>query len=47
MRSGLPTQTIPEGMDRRYHLTNARVTNARVARWATHQVAGTGRPAAP
>ena len=33
---------MPEGVDRRYNLTNARVL-----RWPTHQVAGTGRPASP
>ena len=40
--SGLSTQTMPEGMDRRHNLPNARM-----GRWATHQVAGTRPPASP
>ena len=42
IRSGLPTQSMPDGLNRLYNLTNARV-----ARWPTHQVPRTGRLAAP
>jgi len=41
-RSGLPTQTIPDSVDRRDNLANARVT-----RWTTHQVAGTRHATSP